>query len=195
MTSSRLSSVPAVLMARREPSRRRRPPHRQPANRILVVCCGNTEKLYFEGLKRSSHLTALKVVTETGSPEQLVDYAVTIRRRAEDGFDQVWCVVDVDEFDVPKAIAAAEQTAVALAISDPCFELWLLLHFRGHNAYIDGARAAKTLLTGHIAAYDKKIDFKVFAPNIDDAIARAKLLGPDNPTTGVWRLVEAALGR
>lgn len=182
-------------MARREPSSRRRAPHRQAANRILVVCCGKTEKQYFEGLKRSSHLTALKVVSEVGSPEQLVDYAVEIRRRAEDGFDQVWCVVDVDEFDLSKAVVAAERTAVSLAVSDPCFELWLLLHFRGHNAYIDGAKAAKTLLAGHVVGYDKKIDFTLFAANIDDAIARAKVLGPKNPSTGVWRLVEAAVGR
>ncbi|NUT91218.1 MAG: RloB domain-containing protein [Saccharothrix sp.] len=160
-----------------------------------MVCCGKTEKQYFEGLKRSSHLTALKVVSEIGAPDQLVDYAVTIRRRAEDGFDQVWCVVDVDEFDVAKAITAAERTAVSLAVSDPCFELWLLLHFRDHNAYIDGAKAAKALLTRHLDGYDKKIDFAVFATEVDGAIARAKVIGPENPSTGVWRLVEAALGR
>ncbi|MFI9817183.1 RloB family protein [Saccharothrix variisporea] len=94
-----------------------------------------------------------------------------------------------------EGITAANRTAVSLAVSDPCFELWLLLHFRDHTAHIDGAKAAKALLTRHIVGYDKKVDFDVFAVNVDSAITRAKVLGPENPSTGVWRLVEAALGR
>ncbi|XVV02098.1 RloB family protein [Actinosynnema sp. CA-248983] len=116
-------------------------------------------------------------------------------KRAEDGFDEVWCVLDVDDFDMAKAVASAHRAGVKLAVSDPCFEVWLLLHFREHTAYVQDAKAAQKLLVRHVPGYHKKIDFAVFAANVGDAIARAKLSGPDNPSTGVWRLVEAALGR
>ncbi len=80
----------------------------------------------------------------------------------EDEYDAVWCVVDVDEFDVEAAWTLAQANAVELAVSEPCFELWLLLHFADHKAYIGNGKAACTLLAKHVSGYDKKLDFGKF---------------------------------
>ncbi|MEU4803342.1 RloB family protein [Actinosynnema sp. NPDC023587] len=94
-----------------------------------------------------------------------------------------------------KAIVSAGKAGIALAVSDPCFELWLIPHFADHNAHIADYRAARVLLAKHLPAYDKKLDYTALHQGLDAAIARAKALGPDNPATAMWRLVEAALNR
>lgn len=133
----------------------------------------------------------LDVTHKVESPRNLVSYAKKIFN--EDEYDAVWCVVDVDEFDVEAARTLAQANAVELAVSEPCFELWLLLHFADHRAYIGNGKAACTLLAKHVSGYDKKLDFGKFDAGLDAAIARAKKLGPGNPSTDVWRLVEVLL--
>lgn len=162
---------------------------------MLAVCCGQTEKQYLDGLRRLERVVTLKAVAKVGSPERLVDYAVRLRDRNADSYDEVWCVVDVDEFDLAKAWTAANKSAVSLAVSDPCFEVWLLLHFTDHTAHIPDYKAARAILAKHVPGYDKKLDYAAFHPGLDDAIARAKALTPGNPSTDVWRLVETALHR
>ena len=105
----------------------------------------------------------------------------------------MWCVVDVDDFDIGAATTLAQAEAVELAVSEPCFELWLLLHFADHKAYIANGRAACALLARHVPGYDKKLDFGQFDEGVEEAIKRAKGLGPGNPSTDVWRLVELLL--
>ncbi|MBB5955685.1 hypothetical protein FHS29_002266 [Saccharothrix tamanrassetensis] len=188
-------------MIRRDPSPRRRPARRQAADRILAVCCGNTEKQYLDGLKRVARVVTLKTVVKVGSPEQLVGYATKLRDNGSDSYDQIWCVVDVDDFDIAKALLAAAKARVSLAVSNPCFELWLILHFADHSAHLAGYKQARAVLEKHVPGYNKELDYSTFHPRIDAAIARAKALGlvdPSatvNPSTTVWRLVEAALNR
>jgi hypothetical protein len=61
------------------------------------------------------------------------------RRSKREGkaFDEYWCVFDND--DDPSALAAlrlASENGIKVAFSSPCFELWLLLHFRAQTAWI-----------------------------------------------------------
>lgn len=117
-------------MARREnSSRRRRTPSRISASRVLAVCCGQTEQAYLDGLKRLSKPVTVKTMVKVGSPVQLVKYAAKVRENDRGGFDEYWCVVDVDEFDISDAIAEAGATGISMAVSNPCFEVWLILHF------------------------------------------------------------------
>jgi hypothetical protein len=101
-------------MVRRDNTQRRRPGNRQPRSRILVVCCGaRTEKQYLDGMRRHFRSSPVAVVVkpEAGAPSQMVTYAAKVWQRDADGFDEVWCVFDVDEFgnDVETAIAAGED--------------------------------------------------------------------------------------
>ncbi|MFT7838285.1 RloB family protein [Saccharothrix sp. BKS2] len=184
------------MMARRENSQRRSS-RTVPVRRrnVLVVSGGQkTESQYFTGL-RLTRRVPITVKCKVDAPENLVRYAANLRDRYREEFDAVWCVVDVDNFDIPPAVRLADKVRVNLAVSNPCFELWLLLHFADHRAHVADYRAARDLVAKHVPGYDKELDYAAFDANVERAVARAAALGPDNPTTAVGRLVEAVLQR
>lgn len=48
-----------------------------------------------------------------------------------DHFEEVWCVFDIDEH--PKIADAKRQALghrIGLVVSNPCFDLWILLHYQ-----------------------------------------------------------------
>lgn len=186
---------------RRENTTARRPPSREPRSRILIVCGGlRTEKLYFDALRKWRHNPAVRVtVLPKGSaPSGLVTYARKWLRQRSDSFDEVWCVFDVDNFPhIAEAVRLATQEMFSVAVSNPCFELWLLLHFEQHTAYLSGYNSVRSRLGRHLADYDKTApDLALLRGGVDDAVRRARELEPTgeafevNPSTGVWRLVE-----
>ncbi|HCA88271.1 MAG TPA: hypothetical protein DEQ61_24110, partial [Streptomyces sp.] len=116
----------------------RSPGSRRDRDRILVLCGAKvTERDYLQGLVNhlSNPAVTVRIKTKVCSPSQLVGYAAGERTRSRHDFDEVWCVFDVDEFDVAHAIGEAQRLGVEVAVSNPCFELWLILHFRRHTAY------------------------------------------------------------
>ena len=179
-------------MARRENSQTRRGRDRElRPGHVLVICGGQrTEPDYFKGMARA-HRARIKIRTKVDSPDNLVRYAASVF--TADEYDGVWCVVDTDSFDIRAARTTAERLGVSLAVSEPCFELWLLLHFADHRAHVDNGTAACRLLAKHVPGYDKRLDYEVFDRGVEKAITRAKALAPGNPSTDVWRLVEVLL--
>lgn len=163
------------------------------------MCCGQTEKAYLDGLRRLTPSVTLKPEVKVGSPVQLVRHAQKRRERDPAGFDEFWCVVDVDDFDIDEAVVAARLARISLAVSNPCFELWLILHFNDCTAGLSGAKEAMARLRKCLPNYEKGgLDFASFAGRVADATERAKSLeatGLANPSTGVWRLVELVLSR
>lgn len=108
---------------------------------------------------------------------------------------------DVDEFDVAHAIGEAQRLGVEVAVSNPCFELWLILHFRRHTAYAAAYRDLLPHLKRHLPVYDKtRLNFRDFEDGWRQAVPRAKELTPagrehkTNPATGVWALVDRIAG-
>lgn len=97
---------------------------------ILVVCGGvRTESEYVDALRRRHQDRITVLVRPKGvDPAGCVRYAVAQSREAGTAYNEVWCVVDVDQFDVDAAIRQATAADVELAVSNPCFEVWLLLH-------------------------------------------------------------------
>nr|WP_176929800.1 RloB family protein [Lentzea albidocapillata] len=93
--------------------------------------------------------------------------------------------------DIAEAIAAAESAGISLAVSNPCFEVWLILHFADCTAGVAGPKAAEDKLRKHMPGYAKgTLDFAVLAGKVDKAVERAKALGAGNPSSDMWRLVE-----
>jgi hypothetical protein len=134
-----------------ERSLRRGRPQRTPRARYLIVCEGKrTEKEYFDKYVRGmlqDSLMAIDMDDAQGNPLTLVEYAAKLKKRAEADarktsdsylkYDHVWAVSDVDEHPkLPEARAAASRDGVKLAVTNPCFELWGLLHLTGWTANI-----------------------------------------------------------
>lgn len=204
-------------MGGRHRDRDRRPARRAstriPKRRLLALCEGKvTEPEYLRGyvrLKRNASLE-LEIAKERGAPLTLVELAVTrkgkaarLAKRHGDPFlayDEVWCVFDVDEHPyLNDAVQLAAANGINLAVSNPCFELWLVLHFRESP----GSRhrdEVQRLLERHLPNYDKHLDFNLVASLVPDAERRARRLDADaeeegeagrNPTTGMHRLTES----
>lgn len=189
-------------MTRRENRRTRRAPVREERTQVLIVCGGvATEPAYFRGLKKDRRNPAVRVVVEAKGvdPASLIRFAA--QKRDMLGCDEVWCVVDVDEFDVATAVAIARKMDVQLAISNPCFEYWLLLHFELCTAPLTRYDDARRKLVKHVPRYAKSgLCFTDFAAGVDAAIDRARtrceVVGTEhthNPSTGVWALVLAVV--
>ncbi|HEY6422549.1 MAG TPA: RloB family protein [Pseudonocardiaceae bacterium] len=181
------------------PRRGRRAPFREPRLRLFVLCGGEcTEPAYFLGLKGYLRNPAVqvKVKAKARAPEDLVRYARLIAPAVGDEFDEVWCVVDSDEFDLEPAVALAAKLDVRLAVSNPCFELWLLLHHQDCTAPMCDARAVLRQLARQLPGYQKNgLRFADFETGVMDAIRRAERLDLTgckyrcDPSSGVWKLV------
>lgn len=160
---------------------------------MLIVCgAKKTEEAYLRGLRDSvpNPSVDVEVLLRPKSPEQVVEHAAKHRDSSSNDFDEVWCVVDVDQFAIDGARTMAKAHGIQLAISDPCFELWLLLHHCDCTAHLADCGAAKHLLLKKLPSYDKRsLVFGDFAMGVQAAIERAQKLGDDgNPSTGMWRL-------
>lgn len=185
---------------KRKPSRRQ--PYRETLPLILIVCEGKrTEPDYFKGLIRivRNPRVRIEIADVQGVPLTLVRAA----KKLKDGnpaFDSVWCVSDVDEHPFPEAIQMARDNGLRVALSNPCFELWLLLHFRESPGMKHREKVA-SMLAEYMPGYEKAINFakSKLADGYDAAVQRAKrisasmeLAGDEmrNPSTGVYRLTE-----
>jgi hypothetical protein len=190
----------------------RRAPTRAPKVRILILCEGQeTEHRYFEAFNREvrNPRVVVKVANQRGDPLFVVKLAVRLRDKATEQakrerdenlrWDEVWAVFDVDEhMKLEEAKKLARECSISLAVSNPCFELWALLHFQDQRAHVERRKVAAALKR-HMPGYDKVLDFAKMHPGYERALQRAVDLSreadragdPDrNPTTGVPRLTE-----
>jgi hypothetical protein len=196
----------------RERRQGRQRPFRDPKPTILVVTEGVvTEPEYLHGLRkhcRNSRVT-IQVAKEHGVPRTLVEIAkhykeeaITQASQEKDdniAYDSVWCVFDIDEHpQVGEAKEMARDNDINLGISNPCFELWLLLHFR-ENPGMKNPGQMKDLLKRNVPNYDKHVDFATYAEGYAHAVERASKMDQAaeevseahrNPTTGVYKLTE-----
>jgi hypothetical protein len=194
----------------------RRRPFRTPKRRLLVVCEGEiTEPQYFRGLERflRDATLSIEIPPERGEPKNLVEVAKKFNsaavqdawRSGDDNlrFDEVWCVFDRDDHErFNTSCQMARDNLFKLAVSNPSFELWLLLHFQD-NPGAQHRDRIEQVLRGKIHDYDKAVDFKMFNAGLNDAGARAKRIGDHaredgenlyaNPSTSVFLLVASML--
>lgn len=193
---------------------KRRVATRQPRKTLVVFCEGErTEPEYLEALKRQPSvrdLAAVDLRIETGhgesAPRKLVALAVAERKRAIDEeaeVDEFWCVFDVEwprnHPGLAEAAKRADAEGVKLAVSNPCFELWLILHFQDHASWLDNnqARRLRRQLDG---SSDKGLAAAKYMPLTAEAVRRAAQLDKrhhregtafphDNPSSGMHRLL------
>ncbi|MEU4702870.1 RloB family protein [Nonomuraea dietziae] len=182
---------------------------------MLVVCEGEvTEIEYLTGVRdyfRSLpvDVRSCRLVGLGKDPGSVVDYAIRERDKkakearaqkdANVAYDEVWCVVDVDDHKTLEgALSKARQNWINVAVSHPCFELWILYHFAECRAGCDGG-ALKSKIRKHLPTYDKHLGRDFPFDRYETARDRAqkadpRLTAPNskgcNPSTNVWLLVD-----
>jgi hypothetical protein len=123
--------------------------------------------------------------------------------REEGEIDEIWCVFDVEwptnHPNLQEAIDLARGNSVRLAISNPCFEIWLVLHFREYTRWLD-TNAARRLRREVDDQPGKRVDGARYMPHRMVAVERAIALDrrhlgngtrfpSDNPSSGVHLVI------
>jgi hypothetical protein len=127
-----------------------------------------------------------------------------------DADDQLWMLLDTDHCvqgthvaSFVEALSEARRQGVNVALSKPCFELWLLLHHVEETALgpLSFAKDVESALRGTLGEYNKtNLKREHYPPvAISDACIRAERLDaavadhdiPTSNTTRVYRLLKA----
>lgn len=183
-----------------------RKPGDKSGRRVLIACeGGETEPGYFAALKRNLRLPGVTILgKEIGpAPINVVDSAIDARRagqRSGEPFDAVWCVFDRDSHSsFAQAVDKARSNKLRIAISVPCFEFWLLLHYEYTSRPCDDFDdLRKNKLAIHLPDYDKaQTDWDQVLSGLEQAKSHAERLRSSqehepehtNPSTNVDELV------
>jgi hypothetical protein len=170
-----------------------------------------TEPEYLDGFTHfaKNSRVDVEVVAGAGAPKTMVESAKARKRENEKRarrerdenlrYDQVWCVFDIDDHpNVPDAKQMARDVGIQLAISNPCIELWLWLHFADQPG-MQHRHDLQKMMEHYVPGYDKHVNFPDFESGYFEAVRRAARLDEDaildndeerNPLTGFWRLTE-----
>lgn len=201
--------------------------------RLIVIASEgkDTERIYFKALaKEYSNLRVHVHILErseneqnNSSPEhvlkQLNDYKSKYDLEAD---DELWLVVDKDRWTETMlshvATECSQEVAMHMALSNPCFELWLLLHMEDaaslsleeQEQWMKNRRKSKNAdpylkvrLRQKLGSYhESSYDALTLIAHIEDAIERARALDK-NPTdrwpqtlgTRVYLLAKSVMNR
>lgn len=201
--------------------------------RLIVIASEgkDTERIYFKALaKEYTNLRVHVHILErseneqnNSSPEhvlqQLNDYKSKYDLKAD---DELWLVVDKDRWTEAMlshvATECSQEVAMHMALSNPCFELWLLLHMEDaaslspeeQEQWMKNRRKSKNAdpylkvrLRQKMGSYhESSYDALTLIAHIEDAIERARALDK-NPTdrwpqtlgTRVYLLAKSVINR
>ena len=164
-----------------------------------------TEQQYFavfDDRKSLIQVRCLRHRSGNSPPQVLKRLQDVLNKESLRSTDEAWLVVDKDQWTEAQLMKLHAWCHPAgnrgLAVSNPKFEYWLLLHFED-GAGVVSSHQCSDRLERHLPGYDKSIDRRQFSEQrINDAVRRAK--SRDIPPctdwpravfgTTVYRLVE-----
>lgn len=170
----------------------------RPARRVfLVICEGETEKTYIEALKREYRLPiAIKTrVSGQNINARLVSQYIRELDVESDDDCKVFYIYDCDVRDMVDKLKTLPGTAI---LTNPCIELWFLLHIRSHSRPQSSESIVKALVSAHSCwnSYTKGIlsreQVEYLTSSRNEAIARAETLAwPGNPSSNFSDFIKA----
>ena len=163
---------------------------------FFVFCEGETEIAYVKFL-RSLYRAPIQVITKKGKSNISEDFIVKSKNEyVQTEQDKVFLMYDLDVDGMLEQLQKIPNTE--LLVSNPCMELWFLLHHQDQKSEISSDRCIKKLQK-FSNEYKKGIlseEEKTFlAEKKDLAIERAKnMIGYQNPSSTVYKLLEKLKG-
>lgn len=157
------------------------------------------------------HVEVLERLTSSSSPEHVLEElnrfksAYSLNRD-----DELWMIIDLDRWH-PRSLSNVAtkcgQKGYYLAVSNPCFEVWLLLHLKDMSEYSqeqienfkqNSNRDIEREIRNILGSYNKYNPNNVkFLPHVQEAINRARDLDsnpndrwPNSIGTRVYLLAE-----
>ena len=209
----------------------RKPESREGLKAYLIACEGEcTESNYIMGLvKHQKLIKQIAIGTEVviaphehSDPEGVLKDLLNVQDRER--FDEAWIIIDRDEVEYKgkgfgghskenfnNAIIKSSQNNIKVACSNPCFELWIVLHFEFRDTACSRTDIQKRALekvnsilpkNNQLKSIEKlksveniydllqnKLDFaRINAAKIKDNESRK-----ENPSSGMYLLLESLL--
>jgi hypothetical protein len=184
-------------------------------DRIFFIACDDTyaPKQYFESF-RIPRIKIDVVPTVNGTSAAETVLARLDKVQYEEG-DERWIILDTDHYiagphlrSFTAALQQAKQKGINVALSRPCFEVWLALHFVddvNELADLTDATEVESFLKQKLGVYNKtKIDTSslsyalvrqayLHAAKLDATVSGGDI--PDSLTTRIYLLWQAILSK
>ena len=189
----------------------RKPAVRSPAARIVVATEGKvTEPEYLRAFNRlyENPSAQIALIPVGGDPRTVVERAIEEKEKSKHDplakHDTYWAMFDRDSHPrYEEARNLARGNGILLATSNPCFELWGVLHYQEQNAPIDRRecqRKLEKLCPGYNASGGKTFSdrqtigqrYPKAVERSSDSLRRRENEGSPggNPSTTVHQLTE-----
>lgn len=175
-------------------ARKRKQPRGKKINPTLFVFCeGETEESYINFLKSIFRIPSIHIHAKVGGNNITSAYIQGYKLDKpthEKGLNFL-----MYDLDVPSMLSRLSKiNDCILLVSNPCLELWFLLHYKNHTANTNSVTCCREM-TNRNRTYKKGlIDDRLKAKlisKIDVAIDRAKgLTMHNNPSSTVYKLIE-----
>ena len=153
---------------------------------IIIATEGNkTEPAYFQYLNKILGTERFVVVQREHRPappsvlEDLVKFIQQNKHNLEES-DEYWVVSDVNTWTIDHkkvVVAWCDQCSDNnfMAVSNPCFEIWLILHFEKEPPTFETSRRCKRYYLDHYGNNKEINDFNhIKIHHVKDAITRAE---------------------
>ena len=180
-------------------------PYREPCKVILIICEGDSEEIYFNNFNKREW-NCIRIRTPNSSytdPVNLVEFAK--RQKQNLNPETTWCVFDIESKSqevIDKTVRNAGK-GINVITSNPCFELWFLLHFQHVSSNLNVTDTIQ-MLKNHISDYKKGNDiFKLIEDKTQVALSNSRRLNGNhishrlnrydircNPSTQIYQIIE-----
>lgn len=189
----------------------------RPTLPVIVIVCDDakTAVSYFSIVKRqvkeSLTLQVERNPSDRATPADIIACATShlskLRGDAssgDDNYDSVWALIDLEEDDARRrkardAKAEGEGAGIRVALSDPCYEMWTLLHLIDTGATFQNCRAVLVCVeTEWRRKFSQEFgpkaqaDYSKIMPDMSEAAKRARTHKErhDPSWTEVYLLIE-----
>lgn len=177
-------------------SKREKAPIKRMRRIILVICEGETEVGYINLVKKwyKSPVRIVSHIEGTKITQSLVEKRA--RELKISPFDKVdtFLMYDMDVAAVNKKVMACKAEPL---LSNPCFEIWLLLHAKDQksalcsDAVLKELKKSASVWSNYNKAYYTATQQAYLKEHLGKAISRAKQLKDfQNPSTRIYKLLE-----
>ena len=163
---------------------------------FFVFCEGETEMAYVKFL-RSLYRVPIQVIPKKSKSNISEDYIERSKNeyvRTEQ--DKVFLMYDLDVNGVLEHLQKIPNAE--LLVSNPCIELWFLLHYQEQKSEISSDKCIQKyqkVSKGYKKGILSEEEKKVLAENRELAVERAKKLAEyQNPSTTIFKLLEKLRG-
>lgn len=153
------------------------------ARLIVIASEGEKTEAHYFTIFRSTKLQVRVIPSEGGrsSPEHVLSNLVEFSQQYELGEgDQLWLAIDRDQWTartLSQVAKGLQSRGWGLALSNPCFELWLALHFDDPIPANATANDLTDYLRMRLGSYNKsRFDLGHFKNRVRDAEERAREL-------------------